>query len=153
MARNPAQIRIAVFGGSQCPEHIYEKARQVGRLLAQKGILVYCGGMTGVMEAVSRGVREGKGSVVGILPESDSESANPYVNIPVATGAGSARNAMIVNSVHGAIAIDGQYGTLSEIGHALRAGKPVVGLDTWEIVGVRAVSTPEQCVEKILELI
>lgn len=142
-----------MFGGSHCPEHIYEKAQAVGRLLAQKGVLVYCGGRTGVMEAVSRGVREENGTVVGILPEADSDGANPFVDIPVATGAGSARNVMIVNSVHGAIAIDGYYGTLSEIGHALRAGKPVVGLETWDIKGVHVVSTPEESVQTILELI
>lgn len=149
----PFPIRIAVFGGSECTDHIYEQAREVGRLLAQRGVLVYCGGRTGVMEAVSRGVRDGNGTVVGILPEEDCESANPFVTIPVATGAGSARNAIIVNSVQGAVAIDGQYGTLSEIGHALRAGKPVVGLDTWDIKGVRPAKTPEETVNAILELI
>lgn len=152
MLRPSDQIRIAVFGGSECSRDIYAKARKVGRILAKKGVLVYCGGRTGVMEAVSRGVREEHGSVVGILPDENSDSANPYVDIPVATGAGSARNAMIVNSVHGAIAIDGHYGTLSEIGHALRAGKPVVGLETWDIKGVHPVKTPEESVEKILEL-
>lgn len=153
MADTPATIRIAVFGGAHCTDDIYEKARVLGRLLAKEGILVYCGGRTGVMEAVSRGVHEQNGTVVGILPEADSASANPFVSIPVATGAGSARNAMIVNSVNGAIAVDGHYGTLSEIGHALRAGKPVVGLDTWDIKGVQVAATPEEAVKKILEFI
>ncbi|MFQ6607891.1 MAG: TIGR00725 family protein, partial [Fidelibacterota bacterium] len=78
---------------------------------------------------------------------------NDYLSVSVATGAGSARNTMIANSVQGAIAIDGSYGTLSEIGHTLRMGKPVVGLDTWDIEGVVAVESPEEAVIKIMELI
>ncbi len=146
-------MRIAVYGGADCSTKVYEQARKVGQLLAQRGVVVYCGGMGGVMEAVSRGVSEEGGTVVGILPEADGDSGNDYITIPVATGAGSARNVMIANSVHGTITIDGSYGTLSEIGHTLRMGKPVVGLGTWDIRGVIVVDKPEEAVDKIMELI
>lgn len=146
-------LRIAVYGGADCSSEVYEQAREVGRLLAERGAVVYCGGMGGVMEAVSRGVSEESGIVVGILPEADCDSGNEFLTIPVATGAGSARNVMIANSVQGAIAIDGSYGTLTEIGHTLRMGKPVVGLGTWDIEGVVAVENPEEAVEKIVSLI
>ncbi|MFQ6674247.1 MAG: TIGR00725 family protein [Fidelibacterota bacterium] len=145
--------RIAVYGGARCSEEIYKRSRTVGRLLAMEKVLVYCGGMTGVMEGVSHGVSEVNGTVVGILPESGCEGANRFVTVPVATGAGGARNVMIANSVQGAIAIDGEYGTLSEIAHTLRLGKPVVGLDTWSIEGVETVNTPEEAVTRILELV
>lgn len=148
-----SKLRIGVYGGADCPAEIYEQARKIGQLLAQNGAKVYCGGMGGVMEAVSRGVSEEGGLVVGILPTTDSEDGNDYLSVSVATGAGSARNTMIANSVQGAIAIDGSYGTLSEIGHTLRMGKPVVGLDTWDIEGVVAVESPEEAVIKIMELI
>ena len=105
------------------------------------------------MEAVSRGVSEESGTVVGILPEADAGSGNEFLTIPVSTGAGSARNVIIANSVQGAIAIDGSYGTLSEIGHTLRMSKPVVGLGTWDIEGVVDVADPEAAVNRIMELI
>ena len=146
-------VRIAIYGGADCSSEVYEQAREVGRLLALKGVIVYCGGMGGVMEAVSRGVSEESGTVVGILPEADGDSGNEYLTLPIATGAGSARNVMIANSVQGAIAIDGSYGTLSEIGHTLRMEKPVIGLGTWDIEGVVTVKTPEAAVKNILELI
>jgi len=91
--------------------------------------------------------------VVGILPGSNCERMNRYVTIPVATGAGDARNNMIANSIHGAIAIDGEYGTLTEIGHTLRQGKPVVGLETWDIDGVDVANSPKEAVSKIMELV
>ena len=145
--------RIAVYGGSMCDMATYEMAEMTGKLLVNAGALVYCGGRGGVMEAVCRGVSEAGGSVVGILPDSDTSGINSYVEFPVATGAGQGRNVMIANSVHGAIAIDGAYGTLSEIAHTLAQKKPVVTLESWNIKGVKRVKTPEEAVTKIMELI
>ena len=153
MREGAQQIRIGVYGGGVCTDEIYEKARKVGKLLASRGAVVYCGGLGGVMKAVSQGVSEENGTVVGILPGRDSRTANPYTSIPVATGTGNARNTMIANSVHGAIAIDGQYGTLSEIALTLGQNKSVVGLHTWGIKGVVGVKSPEEAVSRILELI
>jgi len=147
------QKRVGIFGGSVCDLEIYKKASEIGRLLAKNDVLIYCGGRGGVMEAVSKGASEDNGMVVGILPDSDCNSANSYITIPIATGAGDARNYMIANSIQGAIAIDGEYGTLTEIGHTLKQGKPVVGLETWGIKGVDVVKSPEEAVSRIMELI
>ncbi len=148
------QKRIAVFGGgSACDAETAEKAAEVGRFLAEEDVVVYCGGRKGVMEAVCRGVADAGGTVVGILPDDHCGNANGHVTIPVATGVGQARNVIIANSVHGAIAIAGQYGTLSEIAHTLGQGKPVVGLGSWEIKGVDRVATAEDAVTRILALI
>ena len=146
-------IRIGVYGGSDCSDEIYRMAEEVGSLLVENGAVVYCGGLTGVMDAVSKGVKNGDGTVVGILPGSECDEANEYVTIPVATGMGKARNVVIVNSIQGAIAIDGEYGTLSEIAHTLNQDKPVVGINTWDIKGVVPVETPQEAVTKIMELI
>ena len=146
-------IRIGVYGGSECSDDVYKKAEKVGQLLAEKGAVVYCGGLSGVMEAVSKGVTNGDGTMIGILPGNDCDKANVYVTIPVATGTGKGRNVVIVNSIQGAIAIDGEYGTLSEIAHTLNQNKPVVGIKTWDIRGVQSVETPEEAVTKIIELI
>lgn len=128
-------------------------ARQVGRYLATEGVFVYCGGRGGVMEAVCRGVEDNSGISVGILPGCHGDAANRHVTVSVASGAGDARNNMIANSVHGAIAIGGEYGTLSEIALTLRQDKPVVGLGTWDIKGVEKASSPKEAVSKILDLI
>ncbi|MEE9166300.1 MAG: TIGR00725 family protein [Candidatus Neomarinimicrobiota bacterium] len=148
-----AQIRIGVYGGSKCTSEISKMAREVGRLLSRKGVLVYCGGLGGVMEAVSEGVAEENGTVVGILPTAHCETANRYITIPVATGVAEARNVIIANSIQGAIAIDGEYGTLSEIAHTLRQKKPVVGLHTWDTKGIEAADSPAEAVSRILELV
>ena len=144
--------RIAVFGGSECTVQTAETAEMVGKLLAEKGALVYCGGRSGVMEAVCKGTSEAGGTVVGILPTQDTSGINRYVTVPVATGTGQGRNVMIANSVHGAIAFAGAYGTLSEIAHTLAQNKPVVTLGSWDINGVNEAQTPEGAVQKILEL-
>jgi len=126
---------VGVIGESQIsnPEHT-RLAEEVGALLAESGYILVCGGLTGVMEAACRGARSRGGITVGILPGVDITEANRYVDIPIATGAGQMRNVMIVLTAEALIAIGGGYGTLSEIGHALRAGKPVVGLRTWQAV-------------------
>jgi hypothetical protein len=103
-------------------------AEEVGRRLAQAGAIVLCGGLTGVMEAVGKGVRAGGGLTIGILPGNDPAEANRFIDIPLATGMGEMRNALIVRAAGAVIAIGGSYGTLSEIALALRIGTPVVGL-------------------------
>ena len=127
------KLVIAVIGGSQCTPEISIKAETVGRELARRGVVLVCGGLGGVMEAACRGAAVEEGITVGILPGSDPVSANPHVQIPIATGLGEARNVIIIKSAHAVIAIDGEYGTLSEIAFALKSGKPVIGLNTWEL--------------------
>jgi uncharacterized protein (TIGR00725 family) len=119
---------VAVVGGSECTAAEADVAEEVGRRLAQAGAIVLCGGLTGVMEAVGKGVRAGGGLTIGILPGNDPAEANRFIDIPLATGMGEMRNALIVRAAGAVIAIGGSYGTLSEIAMALRIGTPVVGL-------------------------
>jgi len=126
-------VFIGVIGGGRCSKKVAILAEGVGRELAEHGATLVCGGLGGVMEAACRGAREAGGRTIGILPGNRAEDANAYVDTPIVTGIGEMRNVIIIKSVEVVIAIDGQYGTLSEIGHALARGIPVVGLDTWEL--------------------
>ena len=124
---------VAVIGGKQPSKEETRMAEKVGRELARQGAAVICGGLGGVMEAVCKGASLEGGVTIGILPGDNRQAANPYVQIPIVTNMGEARNVVIVKSAQAVIAIGGSYGTLSEIGHALRNGVPVVGLNTWSL--------------------
>ena len=125
-------------------------AAEVGRLLAERGAVLVCGGLGGVMEGACRGAKEAGGLTVGILPGGDRADANPFVDVVLPTGLGEARNALLVEAADVAIAIGRGYGTLSEVALALKAGKRVIGLDTWEIEGVTAAEGPEAAVAAAL---
>jgi uncharacterized protein (TIGR00725 family) len=112
--------------------------------------VVVCGGLGGAMEAACRGAKQAGGTTVGILPGTDRSAANPYVDFALPTGLGEARNALVVRAADVVIAVGGGYGTLSEIALALRGGKPVIGLDTWEVEGVQVVPDPEAAVRAAL---
>ncbi len=146
------QVLIGVIGGESCSAEVARLAEEVGAELARRGAVLICGGRGGVMEAACRGARREGGLTIGILPGSDPAEANPYVAIPLATGLGSARNYVIVTAAAALIAIDGEYGTLSEIGFALRQGKRVVGLESWEIPGMVKARTPQEAVSLALEV-
>ncbi len=124
---------VAVVGDGSCPEDIARLAEEVGRLLAQKGATVICGGLGGVMEAACRGAKSAGGLTIGILPGRRRRDANPFVDVPIVTGMGEARNVIVVSSSQAVIAVSGGYGTLSEIAHALKLGIPVVGLGSWNL--------------------
>jgi uncharacterized protein (TIGR00725 family) len=126
-------------------------AEEVGRLLGQRGAVVVCGGLGGVMEAACRGAKQADGTTVGILPDADRSNANAYLDVALPTGLGEARNAVVVFSSDVLIAVGGEYGTLSEIAHALKAGKRVIGLGTWEIEGIENATGPEEAVRAALE--
>ena len=145
---------IAVIGGGECSESDYAAAETVGRLISENDGIVICGGLSGVMEAACKGAYRDGGLTIGVLPSSNIEDANPYVKIPVATGMGIGRNIIIIRTAQAVIAVDGKYGTLSEIAYALQLGKPVFGLNSWsEISGMIAVISPEEAVKKALESI
>ena len=144
------RIRIAVIGGSRPGRQALDMALEVGRLIVRSGAVVVCGGLGGVMEAASRGAREEGGLVVGILPGNSPADANPWVDIPIATGLGYTRNSLVVMNADAIIAVDGEYGTLSEIAYGLIHGKKVVGVATWDIKGVIAATTPEEAVRLAL---
>ncbi len=124
---------IAVIGGNQCSPQEARLAEEVGRELAKRGAILVCGGLGGIMEAACRGASSEGGITIGILPGDSRQAANPYVQIPIVTGLGYARNLAVVKSAQAVIAIDGSYGTLSEISHALQSGIPVIGLNTWSL--------------------
>ena len=124
---------IAVIGGSQASKEEVKLAEKVGRELAKQGATLVCGGLGGIMEAACKGAQSEGGVTIGILPGGSRQTANPYVQIPIVTNLGEARNVVVVKSAEAVIAIGGGYGTLSEIGHALRNGIPVVGLNTWSL--------------------
>ena len=124
---------VAVIGGSTCSAEDARVAEAVGHGLASRGVALVCGGLGGVMEAACRGAKSAGGLTVGILPGDDRRSANPYVDVPVITGMGHARNAIVVKTAQAVIAIDGSYGTLSEIAVALQDGIAVIGLGTWAL--------------------
>lgn len=151
---------VAVVGSSDADADLEGQAEAVGRQLARAGAAVVCGGLGGVMEAVCRGAREAGGTTIGLLPGLDRDAANPYVMLAIPTGLGELRNGLVVRAADALIAIGGGYGTLSEIGLALGAGVPVVGLGTWRLSrdqqppdpGVTICTDPEEAVRTALRL-
>ncbi len=119
-------VNISVIGGTRCSDAVYDSAVKIGTLLAGEGAVVICGGLTGVMEGVARGVRSAGGVCIGILPGSDRTSANQYLTAAIPTGIGFARNFLVVRAGDAVIAIDGDHGTASESHFALSEGKPLV---------------------------
>jgi len=124
---------VAIIGGGQCSRGEARLAEEVGHELAKQGAILVCGGLGGVMEAACKGASSEGGLTIGILPGDSRRPANRYVQIPIVTGMGYARNLAVVKSAQAVIAIGGNYGTLSEISHALQSGIPVIGLNTWSL--------------------
>lgn len=151
---------IAVVGGAAVDDGTYLMAREVGRLLAEAGAIVVNGGYGGVMEAASWGAKEAGGFVIGILQGTDRTEGNPHLSLGIATGMGKGRNTIIAITCDAMIAVDGGYGTLSEVAQALNHGRPVVALGSWELARAGRVdpellthaSTPEEAVRAALDL-
>ena len=150
---------IAVIGGGECSAQDAEQAEAVGRELAKQGATLVCGGLGGVMEAACRGASSEGGVTIGILPGDSPKAANPYVQIPIVTGIGYARNISVVKSAQAVIAVGGSYGTLSEIAHALQGDIPVIGLNTWALSrngqqdnSIIPAQNPAEAVNKALDL-
>jgi uncharacterized protein (TIGR00725 family) len=153
------QTFVAVVGASECDGWTATVAEEVGREIAKAGAVLVCGGLGGVMEAACRGARVEGGLTVGLLPTETRDRANPDVQVPIATGLGEARNVLIARTSDAVIAIGGEFGTLSEIALALKMGKPVIGIDTWELLkdGQRSAAivraaTAEEAVQTALAL-
>jgi len=142
-------MNIAVVGGHKCSKKIYRIAEELGSLIAQQGWVLVCGGGPGVMEAACKGAKKQGGLTVGILPSSDEGEANKYLDVKIPTGLGYARNVLVVRAAEAVIAISGEYGTLSEIAFAFNEEKPIVGINTWEIEGVKKVKTAKEAVNYI----
>jgi len=150
---------IAVIGGAEPSPQEAQLAEEVGRKLAMRGAILVCGGLGGVMEAACKGAQSEDGMTIGILPGESRQAANPYVQIPIVTGIGHARNVAVVKSSQAVIAIGGSYGTLSEISHALQSGIPVIGLNTWSLSrnnqpdnSIISAQNPTEAVNKAISL-
>ncbi|RMG57013.1 MAG: TIGR00725 family protein [Deltaproteobacteria bacterium] len=142
-------MKVGVIGGSSVNERTYDLAYRVGKLIGERGWTLVNGGLSGVMEASARGAREAGGTVIGILPGPDERGKNPFVTHAIVTNMGHARNVIIAHTSDALIAVGGEYGTLSEIAIALKLGKKVVSLESWDIRGVIRASTPEEAVEAV----
>jgi uncharacterized protein (TIGR00725 family) len=144
----PKRPVIAVIGGRRADKFLLKEAREAGRLIAERGALLVTGGLGGIMEAASEGAQSAGGLTIGILPQDNKERANQYVDVPLATGLGIGRNVIIARTADAAIAIGGEYGTLSEIAFALQMEKPVIGIRSWDVKGVIPAADAEDAVEK-----
>ena len=140
---------IAVIGGRKIEKSLLKEAEEVGRLLAGRNAVLVSGGLGGVMEAASRGMKSGGGLTVGLLPQDHKRDANDFVDVAIATGLGIGRNVIIARTADAVIAVGGEYGTLSEIAFALQLGKPVVGIRTWDIKGVITAVNAGDAVGKV----
>lgn len=145
---------IAVIGqGEDCPPEIIQLAQETGYHIAQQNGILICGGLYGVMEAACKGAKQGNGITIGVLPTTNKNDANPYVDIPIVTGMSVARNVIIVRSASAIIAVGGHYGTLSEIAYSLAFNKPVIGLKTWDIdEKIHNMTTAKQAVDLAFKL-
>ena len=159
MLKNERRL-VAVIGGRECSPEEALLAEEVGHELAKWGIILICGGLSGVMEAACKGASAAGGVTIGVLPGDNRQTANPYVQIPIVTGMGYARNAIIVKSAQAVIAISGSYGTLSEISHALQSGIPIIALNSWSLSkngredkSIIPAQNPAEAVAKALSLI
>ena len=148
---------IGVIGEGTARPHIAELAEQVGRELGLRGVTIVCGGLGGVMLAACKGAKSAGGTTIGILPGDNPLAGNEYVDIPILTGMGYARNVIVAKTGMAVIAVGGAYGTLSEIGHALGEDIPVIGLETWELSrsglldnSITVASDPTDAVEKAI---
>ncbi|MBI5700684.1 TIGR00725 family protein [Candidatus Saganbacteria bacterium] len=154
------KIFISVIGESHASPNIAKLAEEVGFAIGKAGAVLVCGALKGVMESACKGAKSAGGTTIGILPGSRREDANPYIDYPIVTGIGYARNKLVVKSGHAVIAVGGSHGTLSEIAFALGYKIPVVGLKTWQFIHhsgqmdkeVHYVNSPKEAVETALKL-
>ena len=148
------QLMVGVIGAGTTTSAGYEAARQVGYLIARAGAVLVCGGLGGVMEAACRGACEAGGQTLGLLPGPEAAQANPWVTLVVPTNLGHARNVIIAHTAQVLIAVEGEFGTLSEMAIGLKLGKPVVALGSWPgLPGVIYTNTPAEAVARAIETI
>ncbi|MGI9535296.1 MAG: TIGR00725 family protein [Thermodesulfobacteriota bacterium] len=139
---------ISVIGTGENDSELTSVAEEVGKEIALRGHAVVCGGLSGIMESVCRGAKSEGGLTIGILPGETKDNSNKYLDIPIITGIGQARNLAVALSGDIIIAIGGGFGTLSEISFALRSNKNIIGINTWDISQeIQSVSTAVEALE------
>jgi uncharacterized protein (TIGR00725 family) len=151
----PAGAYVAVVGDGRddAPDSVLAAAEEIGAGLAEHGWIVVTGGLGGVMEAACRGAKSRRGSTLGVLPGLDRTAANGWVDIAVPTGLGELRNGLVVRSADALVAVGGGHGTLSEVALALKLGRPVVGLGTWDVHGVEEAASPADAIQRVARLL
>ena len=145
------KIRIGVIGGASPDPKYRQIAHDVGQQIGEKGAILVCGGLGGIMEAAARGAKKASGITLGILPGTAYGDANAYIDIPIATGLGYTRNSLVAMNADVLIAVDGLFGTLTEIAYGNIYGKKVIGIGTWNIQGVQNVETAEEAIDLALK--
>jgi uncharacterized protein (TIGR00725 family) len=147
-------VKVGIIGAGTCSKEVYQTAEKLGSLIAEHGDTLICGGLGGVMEAAAKGAKSKGGTTIGILPGLSAEDANPFIDIPIVTGLSHARNVIIVRSSDILIAVAGKYGTLSEIAIALKLGKPVIGICSWNVSkDMFQTQSPEEAINLVDKLI
>lgn len=156
MIANPIDLvrkkRVGIIGGNAPDALSLKNAEVMGELIAQNGYILVNGGMKGVMEASARGARNYDGLVIGILPGKSLDEGNSYTQITIPTGLGYMRNPMVILNSDILVAIDGSYGTLSEIAYSQIYNKTVLGLNTWDIPGIIPMASPQEVINRINEI-
>ncbi|RKX25320.1 MAG: TIGR00725 family protein [Candidatus Zixiibacteriota bacterium] len=144
---------IAIIGAGKCSKKLRDQAALVGRYVAEKGAVVVCGGMGGIMKGAARGAKEAGGTTIGILPTDNRDDANEYIDYIIPTGFGEARNILVVRTADAVVAFPGKFGTLSEMAFALKAKKPVISVSAWKLgPDVIQMDDPLEAAEKAMEL-
>lgn len=144
---------ISVIGGSKCSKEVEQIAHKIGKIVANMGAILICGGLGGVMKAVCQGAKSANGLTIGIIISYDKNDANEFCDIVIPSGLGYARNVLVVQAGDIIVALPGEYGTLSEVAYGLQFKKPVISLGGWDIPGVLKVKTPEEAESKLKELL
>lgn len=149
---NSSRTIISVIGGHKCTKRVEELAIELGKNIGKMGFILLCGGLSGVMESVSRGAKLSGGLTVGLIPGIDKHQANAYIDVPIATGMGYARNTIVATAGDLIIALPGETGTLSEIAFALNLKKPVIDLGDWGISGMMKAGSVSEAMEIVVKL-
>ncbi|MFH1622738.1 MAG: TIGR00725 family protein [Candidatus Omnitrophota bacterium] len=146
------KLLIGVIGGHKCNKKAAKIAQELGKEIAKLGAILVCGGLGGIMKAAARGAKQNGGVTVGILPSEDKKDANKFIDIPIATGLGYTRNTLVATASDIIVALEGEYGTLSEIGFALVMKKNIINLSNWDIPGTIKIDTVTEAIRQIKKL-
>lgn len=149
---NNQQIVISVIGGHVTTMDVEELAHEIGKIIAEMGYILVCGGLDGVMLAASRGAKTAGGLTIGLLPGNDKSDANPYIDIALPTTIGFARNAMVAASADIIVALPGSHGTSSEISYGFVYKRPIIDLGNWSREGMVKAKDAQEAGEKIREI-